>query len=57
MTFKQVKIGCTFFDTFSGEYYLKLSDTTAEQVSGGSYFEGVVAEFGMDDDIELVEGE
>lgn len=57
MTFEQVKIGGQFFDTFSGEYYVKLSNTTAEQVSGGSFFEGVVTQFGMDDDVEGVEGE
>lgn len=54
MTFKDILIGHAFFDPNSGEYFLKKDDTTAEFISGGSYFEGLTETFAEDDFVELV---
>jgi hypothetical protein len=57
MTFIQVPIGGIFFDTFSGEYFTKLTETTAVFNSGGADYIGQVANFELDEDVEMVEGE
>lgn len=38
--FSKIAIGATFFDGESGEYFEKLSETTAKFISGGDYYEG-----------------
>ena len=57
MLFKDILIGHSFFDPNSGEYFLKTDDNQAQFISGGSYFENLVADFQPDDFVELIEGE
>ena len=57
MLFKNILVGHSFFDPNSGEYFVKTDNTTAEFISGGSYFEGLTETFAEDDFVELIEQE
>ena len=57
MFFKDIEIGKVFFDTHSGDYYVKTDNDKGECVSGGSFFEGLIDTFDLEDIVELTEGE
>ena len=47
--FKHIKIGESFFDIESGEYFIKYSNNTAKFMTGGDYFEDNIVDFNKND--------
>lgn len=53
MKFEDIAVGTKFFDTYTGDYFIKTGCNNAEVVSGGDYLEGSLCTFGYDEEVEL----
>jgi len=53
MTFAHLEVGQRFFDSVSGDFFIKVSNTEAKVDSGGDYLEGALCPFDNDETVEL----
>ena len=53
MKFEDIAVGTKFFDTYTGDYFIKVCGNAAVVQSGGDYLEGSLCTFEYDEEVEL----
>lgn len=53
MIFEDILVGQKFFDSYTGEYFIKTGANSAEVCTGGDYLEGSLCTFAFDEEVEL----
>ena len=53
--FSDVEIGENFFDSYSGDTFIKVNDNQAKFTSGGEYFHNQIADFDPTEEVKMME--